>query len=140
MKTVDKNQEFSKPLGTQLIIEFSSCNKEILDDVESVKTIMLNAAAAAKATIVNHCFHKFSPFGVSGVVIIAESHITIHTWPEHGYCAIDIFTCGDLLDNNIALMVLKKGLKSQKQKVFLIERGLKNLLSDSLSVTLEKNS
>jgi len=137
MKIANENHEYQKPLGTQLIIEFSGCDKEILDDTEAIKSIMLNAALAAKATIVDHCFHKFSPVGVSGVVIIAESHITIHTWPEHGYCAIDIFTCGDLLNNNHALKVLKKGLNSQEEKVFRIERGLKNLLIDSLSATLE---
>ncbi|MBT4288905.1 MAG: adenosylmethionine decarboxylase [Deltaproteobacteria bacterium] len=133
----NKNHEYQKPLGTQLIIEFSGCDKEILDDTEAIKSILLNAAVAAKATIVDHCFHKFSPVGVSGVVIIAESHITIHTWPEHGYCAIDIFTCGDLLNNNHALKVLKEGLNSQQEKVFRIERGLKNLMIDSLSATLE---
>jgi S-adenosylmethionine decarboxylase proenzyme len=137
MRMANKNHEYQKPLGTQLIIEFSGCDKEILDDTEAIKSILLNAAVAAKATIVDHCFHKFSPVGVSGVVIIAESHITIHTWPEHGYCAIDIFTCGDLLNNNHALKVLKEGLNSQQEKVFRIERGLKNLMIDSLSATLE---
>jgi len=127
MRAKNKTPERQKPLGTQLIVEFSKCDKVILDDTEAIRSIMLNAAIAANATIVDHCFHKFSPIGVSGVVIIAESHITIHTWPEHGYCAIDIFTCGDLLKNNNALEVLKEGLKSQEEKVFKLERGLKNL-------------
>lgn len=135
MSKPNESHEYQKPLGTQLIIEFSGCDKDVLDDTQAIKSTMLNAAMAANATIVDHCFHKFSPVGVSGVVIIAESHITIHTWPEYGYCAIDIFTCGDLLNNNHALKVLKDGLNSQEEKVFKIERGLKNLQTDSLSAT-----
>ncbi len=128
-----------KPFGTQLIIEFYDCSQTILNDTKAINTIMLNAAKAANATVVNHCFHKFSPHGVSGVVVIAESHITVHTWPESGYCAVDIFTCGNLIDDNLALEVLKAGFESQSEKIFRIERGLKNRLCNFLSLVNESS-
>jgi S-adenosylmethionine decarboxylase len=125
--------ELKRPLGIQLVVEFFACDEKVLDNAERIEEIMLEAATEAEATIVNHCFHKFTPQGVSGVVVIAESHIAIHTWPEFGYCAVDIFTCGDLIDNNRALEVLKSGFRSQEEKVFRIERGLMNRSQRRLS-------
>ncbi len=124
--------ELNQTLGTQLIVEFYECNHSILDNLEQIEATMLKAAKAANATIINHTFHKFSPCGVSGVVVIAESHIAIHTWPEHGYCAIDIFTCGNLIDNDSALEVLKKGFQCGKEKIFRINRGLGNRIKSSI--------
>ncbi|MBU2513310.1 adenosylmethionine decarboxylase [bacterium] len=121
-----------RTLGTQLIVELYECNHSILDNLNQIEATMLAAAKAANATIINHYFHKFSPCGVSGVIVIAESHIAIHTWPEHGYCAIDIFTCGNLIDNDSALDVLKKGFQCKQQKIFRINRGLGNRLKDSI--------
>ena len=128
----------SQALGIQLLVELYECNNHFLNDVKTIEAILLKAAEAANATVVNHCFHEFSPHGVSGVVVIAESHITVHTWPELKYCAIDIFTCGNLIDNNRALEVLKEGLESQKIKVFKIERGLKNQFEDSVALQFEE--
>ncbi|MCX7987873.1 MAG: adenosylmethionine decarboxylase, partial [Thermodesulfovibrio sp.] len=71
-------------LGTHLLIELKNCNPEILKDLESVKTILVDAAKKANATVISVNFHEFNPFGISGVVVIAESHLTIHTWPEYG--------------------------------------------------------
>ena len=72
-------------LGHHLLAEFSGCDAASLADLELVTTAMLQAATASGATIVTHSFHHFSPHGVSGAVIIAESHLAIHTWPEHGF-------------------------------------------------------
>ncbi|HXC62081.1 MAG TPA: adenosylmethionine decarboxylase, partial [Nitrospiria bacterium] len=69
-------------------------------------------------------FHRFSPFGISGVVVIAESHLTIHTWPEYGYAAVDIFTCGDLLQPNIAAAYLIEKFQSKNPSIFEMKRGL----------------
>ena len=66
---------------------------------------------------------KFNPIGVSGVVVIAESHFSIHTWPEFGYCAVDIFTCGDKIEMNKALESIKMGFKSDNVSVFEAQRG-----------------
>lgn len=119
-------------LGNQLIIELFNCDQESLKDVGAVESVLLKAAVAAKATVIDHCFHQFSPYGVSGVVVISESHIAVHTWPEHCYCAIDIFTCGDLIDNDCALSVLKEGFCCDDVKVFKVNRGPGNRLGKTL--------
>lgn len=83
-------------LGRHLIIELYECDVQLLADPEVVEQYMTRTAQQIGATVVTSNFHHFSPLGVSGVVIIQESHLTIHTWPEYGYAAIDIFTCGDI--------------------------------------------
>ncbi len=81
-------------LGKHLLIELNDCNHDLLNDLDTIRDIMLAAAVGCGATVLGESFHRFSPQGISGVIIIAESHLTIHTWPEHGYAAADIFTCG----------------------------------------------
>ncbi len=108
---------FNKTLGKQLVVEFFGCNRIILDDIEQIEKIMLDAALAAHATIVAHKFHQFSPQGVSGAVIVAESHLAIHTWPEYNYCHVDIFTCGEYTDNDAALEIIKQGIGADHYKV-----------------------
>ncbi len=100
-------------LGRHLTIEFYECEPDILLNKDDVKEALLKAAKDSGATIINSSFHDFEPQGVSGVVIIAESHFTIHAWPEHNYAAVDIFTCGDSLDLDIALSSLKTSLGSK---------------------------
>lgn len=83
------------PLGQQFTVDLFDCAADVdVNDVALVREALLRAAVAGEATVVSDCFHHFSPHGVSGVVIIAESHIAAHTWPEHRFVAIDIFTCG----------------------------------------------
>ncbi len=84
-------------LGTHLLLDLKECNAELLDDLDYVREVVLAAATEAGATVVGETFHKFRPIGVTGIVAIAESHISIHTWPEHSYAAADIFTCGESL-------------------------------------------
>ncbi len=83
-------------LGRHIIVEYYNCNCDILSQPQLIEQYMKEAAVLARATIVESFFHHFSPWGVSGAVIISESHLTIHTWPEYGYAAVDLFTCGDL--------------------------------------------
>ncbi|MCL1852683.1 MAG: adenosylmethionine decarboxylase [Peptococcaceae bacterium] len=85
-------------LGRHVLAEIYDCNVDILNDINTVEKIMVNAALEAGAEIREVVFHKFSPQGVSGVVVISESHLAIHTWPELGYAAVDVFTCGDKVD------------------------------------------
>ncbi|KAF1085359.1 S-adenosylmethionine decarboxylase proenzyme precursor [Sporotomaculum syntrophicum] len=87
-----------KPLGRHVLAEIYGCEYDILNDIARVERIMVNAALEAGAEIREFVFHKFSPQGVSGVVVISESHLAIHTWPELGYAAVDVFTCGDKVD------------------------------------------
>ncbi len=116
-----------KELAKHFIAELYDCDRELLNDVTAIEQILLKGAKAAKATIVGHSFHHFSPHGVSGVVIIAESHISIHTWPEYGYAAIDIFTCGKLTDRNLAIDTIREGFKAERMMAMELKRGFPDL-------------
>ncbi len=85
-------------LGRHVLAELHGCRFDVLNDVDKVEKLMVNAALEAGAEIRECVFHKFSPQGVSGVVVISESHLAIHTWPELGYAAVDVFTCGDTVN------------------------------------------
>ncbi len=114
-------------LGKHVIAELYGCNSEIINNQELIEDIMLEAVELSGATIVKPVFHKFSPHGVSGMVVVSESHFAIHTWPEYGYCALDIFTCGDLINNQIALDHLKSKLQAANISVVEMKRGLLDL-------------
>jgi S-adenosylmethionine decarboxylase len=113
-----------KPLGQHLLLDLFDCDEQIISSLQGVKTSMLEAAARAQATVVQLVFHEFSPFGISGVVVIAESHLAIHTWPEHRYAAVDIFTCGDVLEPKVAADYLAQLLGATQVSVVQLERGL----------------
>lgn len=85
-----------KTVGRHLVAEFYGCDTEKLNTEAVIKQAMFDAAQAVKATIVGSVFHRFDPQGVSGTIVISESHLSIHTWPENGYAAVDIYTCGGL--------------------------------------------
>ena len=87
-----------RALGRHLLVEFYDCDPEAINDLDLVENSMKDAALAAGSTIVDSVFRRFSPHGVSGVVVIAESHLAIHTWPEYRYAAVDLFTCGEKVD------------------------------------------
>lgn len=110
-------------LGRHVIAEFVGCDPKVLNDVSTIREIMIKAAEAAGARMVNDFFHKFNPHGVTGVVVVQESHLTIHTWPEYGYAAVDIFTCGRTNPWK-AFEYIKEYLKPRKVHVEEIERGL----------------
>jgi S-adenosylmethionine decarboxylase len=82
-------------LGKHLLLELKGCDKEALNDIGFLREALLAAAHKSGAIVLGESFHQFEPQGVSGVVIIAESHMCIHTWPEYGYAAADILTCGN---------------------------------------------
>ena len=113
-----------KSLGRHLIAEFYDCDRERLDEVDAIEFHMKQAAYEAGATIVDTSFHRFLPYGVSGVVVISESHLTIHTWPEYGYAAVDLFTCGEHVDPWKAFSYLKKYFNSQRAHVVEHLRGI----------------
>jgi S-adenosylmethionine decarboxylase proenzyme len=122
-----------KALGRQIVVEYYGCNPELLNDVAFIKRSMRDAALASGATIVQEAFHLFNPHGVSGVVVIAESHLAIHTWPEYGYAAVDLFTCGDDVSPDAAFEHLKSSLRAQTFTAFEMKRGI---LDTQGSVTL----
>jgi S-adenosylmethionine decarboxylase len=112
-----------KACGRHVLLELRDCNKEILDNLELIKKHVLEAAIKAKATIVDSSFRKFQPHGVSGFVIIAESHLSVHTWPEYGYAAVDVFTCGNT-QPNLAVQYLIVALESKNHHTIDIRRGV----------------
>ena len=112
-----------RALGKHLLVELYECSPERLNDVTHIEQSMVRAAREAGATVINTSFHHFSPYGVSGVVVIQESHLSIHTWPEHGFAAVDIFTCGDSLDPGVACTLLKASLQATRASTREVHRG-----------------
>jgi len=111
-------------LGKHLLVELKDCNPEIIKDLNTVREAMLTAARQARATIIDVAFHEFSPFGISGMVVIAESHLSIHTWPEYGYAAVDIFTCGDIIKPELAARYLIEKFESKNPSIVEMKRGI----------------
>ena len=111
-------------LGKQLLLELQDCDKEVLDDLSFLRDAMVSAAINCGATVLGESFHHFYPQGVSGVVVIAESHLSIHTWPEYGYAAVDIFTCGTSVEPEKAAEALIEKLRAKNHSLTEIQRGL----------------
>lgn len=105
------------------MVEFYGCDPKVLNDKAKIEEIMTRAAEESGATIVQKVFHMFNPHGVSGVVVIAESHLAIHTWPEYGYAAVDVFTCGSKVDPWKAYDLIKRELKAQHHATIEMLRG-----------------
>jgi len=117
-----------KSLGNHIVVEYFNCNPALLNDVVYIEDAMIKSAKKAEATIINSTFHHFSPFGVSGVVVIQESHLAIHTWPEYGFASVDIFTCGDSVDPWISYNSLKTLLEADYGSAIQMNRGPEDLL------------
>jgi spermidine synthase len=116
-------------LGRHILVEFVGCSAEVLNDVDIIEKGMVDAARNASATVINSTFHHFSPFGVSGVVVIQESHLAIHTWPEYQYAAVDLFTCGDTVDPWISFDHLQKVFQAKNHSAIEMHRGSLNMLN-----------
>ncbi len=113
-----------KILGRHLIVEYADCDCILLNDIDFLEQQMNESVRVSGATIVSSKFHRYNPQGVSGVIVIAESHLSIHTWPEYGYAAVDFFTCGEEVDPYKAFEYMKKMLKSQNATVKELNRGI----------------
>lgn len=122
-----------KILGRHVLAEIHGCDFEILNNVRKVEEIMVNAALDAGAEVREVVFHKFSPQGVSGVVVISESHLAIHTWPELGYAAVDVFTCGDKVNPWDACNFLTERFGAGHMTASEVKRGM-------IQETLEKEA
>jgi S-adenosylmethionine decarboxylase proenzyme len=114
------------PLGIHYIIELYGCKPAILDDIEKIENTLNYSADLAGATIISSKFHKFSPQGVSGVIVIAESHLSIHTWPELGYAALDLYTCNISMEIDKALEYIRNIFQPEEMIVKYLERGVLN--------------
>ena len=129
-----------KTIGRHLIAEFYRCDLDTLNNVDRIRSFMLQAAERIGATVLGSSFHKFKPQGVSGTVVISESHLSVHTWPEYGYVAADIYTCGGL-DPRPGFEQLRQQLGADGWRLQEILRGLPEdldsnemLLPDDISI------
>ncbi|MUK90613.1 S-adenosylmethionine decarboxylase proenzyme [Ornithinibacillus sp. L9] len=113
-----------KALGRHVLIEYYGCPSEIIEKNALIEKLMREAADYSGATIVDSVFHHFNPYGVSGAVIIAESHLTIHTWPEYGFASVDVYTCGDSVSPWKAVDYLSEKLQAKKTESFEVPRGM----------------
>jgi S-adenosylmethionine decarboxylase len=110
-------------LGRHVLVEFFHCDGLRINSLKEVQEVMLKAAKLCRTTVVQHFFHKFSPYGISGVVLVAESHLTIHTWPEYAYVAVDLFFCGDN-DWHDVIEFMRDEFGAENCSVLLLHRGV----------------
>jgi len=110
-------------LGVHWLLDFHGCPFEALDRAEKVRVALIDAARRAGAQVLGDRFHQFEPHGASGVVLIGESHLSIHTWPERGYAAADLFTCSTSLDVEAAVTALAGNLCASQVERRKIERS-----------------
>ena len=111
-------------LGIHLLLELKECNPKLLDDLDHIRDALLQTAHDIGAHVVGESFHQFSPQGVTGILSIAESHISIHTWPEYNYAAADIFACGSSFRPLAAAEILIERLECKDPEIKQLERGL----------------
>ena len=111
-------------LGTHVLLELRDCDPLLLDDLSHIRQALFSAASEVGAHVVGESFHRFAPQGVTGILSIAESHISIHTWPEFGYAAADIFTCGDQTMPERAAASIVAALRCEDPELTQIRRGL----------------
>lgn len=113
----------TKILGRHLLLEFYECDFSVINDTDQVRSALIEAAKRAHATIVTDIFHTFNPHGISGVVVIAESHLAIHTWPEYRCASVDMFSCSERMQPEVVEGFLKDIFRAQKVVSMEIERG-----------------
>ena len=119
-------------LGKHLLLELIDCEAGLLNDVEYLQKVLSDTAILIGATVIKDSFYQFTPQGVSGVVIIAESHISIHTWPEYSFAAVDVFTCGDVIDPKNAVKPLIEKLKAASSSYVEMNRGVGNAVREAV--------
>jgi S-adenosylmethionine decarboxylase proenzyme len=117
-------------LGVQILADMYDCDPAVLDDLGAVRAHMIEAARRCGATIVSECFHHYHPQGISGVVVIVESHLALHTWPEHGYAAVDLFTCGTTIHPEACFSYLREAFRCREYTTRTIPRGAGPLRPD----------
>lgn len=120
--------------STHIIAEYWGCPSHLLDDVEELRNALIVAASVAQATLVDAVFHKLSSRGIAGVIVVEESHFSIHTWPEQGYAACDFFTCGEC-DPMAAHNALIQVLGVEKWHLLEINRGISDSIPHALPLS-----
>jgi S-adenosylmethionine decarboxylase len=110
-------------IGTHCIVELYGCPRELLNDEQFVRNALREATSHGLATLMGEVSHRFDPQGVTALALLAESHISIHTWPEHGYAAADIFTCGDRARPQRAANFLIEKFQAHRHSLAKLVRG-----------------
>jgi S-adenosylmethionine decarboxylase len=113
----------ARALGRHLLLDLYDADPALLDDPERLPGICLEAVRASGGTALDVRLHRFEPHGVTVVVMVSESHLAIHTWPEHGYAGVDYFTCGDRVDPHAAADVLLRRLAPGHHHLQVVPRG-----------------
>ena len=111
-------------LSQHVLVDLYDCDVELIDDLEYVKKTLIETAERMNCTLLKDTFHRFSPQGVSGVLVIAESHLSIHTWPEQRFAALDLFTCGDTSQLESMPTILEKAFKAARVDYKIYPRGM----------------
>jgi S-adenosylmethionine decarboxylase len=113
-----------RTMGKHFLLDLKDCNKELLDDLGFIQSVLHSVAKEAGNAVLGESFHRFLPQGISGVVLITGAHLCIHTWPEHGYAAIDVFSYGDLSQPEEAARMIMEKLESKNPSIVELKRGL----------------
>jgi S-adenosylmethionine decarboxylase len=113
----------SEVVGRHVIAELLGGNPNLLNDERYIRAVLKEAAERAGGTVLDVTSHKFTPQGVTALALLSESHISIHTWPENSYAAVDVFTCGSHTDPQLACDFMKKSLECTGELVKVLERG-----------------
>jgi S-adenosylmethionine decarboxylase len=124
------NVSIVNTVGKHCILELYDCDCARLDDEDFLRSAISNAALRAGATLLQLISHRFQPHGVTGLALLAESHISIHTWPESGYAAVDVFTCGDHTMPETACRVLVDELRAEKHILRSFRRETPDMVAD----------
>ena len=110
-------------LGFQTTIDFYGCNTEKINSTDFIEDVLKKAAKKMNLTVVKSTIHSFCPIGVSGVIVIQESHLAIHTWPEYNYVALDFFTCNKAYELTDGINWLKEMFEAKKMEIVSEKRG-----------------
>lgn len=113
--------------GTHVCLDFDGCDVEKLDDEQYLIQLLTSGAKQSGATVISVQSHKFDPQGVTVLVMIAESHVSIHTWPEHAFAAADVFTCGPSMDTEKICTYLEAGVGARNVAKTVVSRGIDTL-------------
>tara|TARA_Y100000589_G_scaffold194975_1_gene184349 strand:- start:58 stop:501 length:444 start_codon:yes stop_codon:yes gene_type:complete len=132
IKVHNQGESLNDFQGNHLLLELYGCNREKLNDELYLRCQLNSAAKLAKASVLNIVSNKFEPFGVTAIALLAESHLSIHTWPESHYSAIDIFTCGRNMKPKLASQFLIESLEASNHLLKTIVRDYPSCLADQI--------
>lgn len=109
--------------GDHYLVDLHGCDASVIGSVEPTQQALVSAAERCGSTIIKYFFHQFSPAGVSGVILIAESHFSVHTWPENSFVAVDIYTSGEVMQPDIAITLLQDAFSADRVEIVRVTRG-----------------